>query len=203
LKTVVKKLYEAMFLVDSAEAAADWDASLATIKKILERAKAKIVSIRKWDECKLAYEINGKTRGTYILCYFKADGKKIRDIERDVQLSERIMRVLILSAEAREKEDIEKDTPAEQAEKYKQKAAQAAAERAEAKQVSAQRAEEAKEPEPARLRLAPPRRAAVDASESEQPETKDFEPADEQREQKADRRQRTEDGEQRTEKSDI
>ena len=167
----------------------------------MERAKAKIVSIRKWDECKLAYEINGKTRGTYILCYFRADGKKIQDIERDVQLSEQIMRVLILSAEAREKEDIEKDTPAERAEKYrreaspsgKQKAAQAAAERAEAKQVSAQLAEEAKEPEP----------AAVDASESEQPETKDFEPADEQSEQKADRRQRTEDRGQKTEKSDI
>ena len=143
MKTVAKKLYEAMFLVDSGQAAADWDASLATIKKILERAKAKIVSIRKWDECKLAYEINGKTRGTYILCYFRADGKKIRDIERDVQLSERIMRVLILSAEAREKEDIEKDTPAEQAEKYRREAspsgkqkANLAAKKAEAKQLS-------------------------------------------------------------------
>jgi small subunit ribosomal protein S6 len=108
LKTVVKrqktrderqKTYEAMFLVDSAEATADWEGITAAIKNILEKAGAEIVSIRKWDERKLAYEVNGHTRGTYILCYFKAEGEKLRDIERDVQLSERIMRVLILRAE--------------------------------------------------------------------------------------------------------
>ena len=108
LETAVKRLYEAMFLVDSAQAS-DWDAVVKTIKTILQRADAEIVSIRNWAERKLAYEINGKTRGTYILCYFRADGDRIRDIERDVQLSERIMRVLILSPETREKQDIESD----------------------------------------------------------------------------------------------
>lgn len=101
------KLYEAMFLVDSAEATTDWDGVTATIKNILEKAGAEIVSIRKWDDRKLAYEINGKGKGTYILCYFRAAGSKLRDIERDIQLSERIMRVLILCAEHRQAEDVE------------------------------------------------------------------------------------------------
>jgi small subunit ribosomal protein S6 len=101
------KLYEAMFLVDSAEATTDWDGVTATIKNILEKAGAEIVSIRKWDDRKLAYEINGKGKGTYILCYFRAAGSKLRDIERDIQLSDRIMRVLILCAEDRDAEDIE------------------------------------------------------------------------------------------------
>ncbi len=147
METVVRKLYEAMFLVDSAQAQ-NWDAIITTITTILEKAEAEIVSTKKWDDRKLAYEINGKTRGTYVLCYFRADGERIRDIERDVQLSERIMRVLILSPETREKQDIEsdlisqkdgemgtqKDTPAMQVEKEKQKAAQKAAEKAEVKQ---------------------------------------------------------------------
>jgi small subunit ribosomal protein S6 len=93
------KLYEAMFLVDSDEAAADWDGVNTTIKNILKKAGAEIVSITKWDDRKLAYEIKGKSKGTYILCYFRAEGGRLRDIERDVQLSERIMRVLILCAE--------------------------------------------------------------------------------------------------------
>lgn len=101
MKAVVKRLYEAMFLVDSA-AEADWDKINAIIKKILEKAGAEIVSMEKWDERRLAYEINGKNRGTYILCYFHADGQKIRQIERDAQLSESIMRVLILGTEGRE-----------------------------------------------------------------------------------------------------
>jgi len=101
LKAVVKRLYEAMFLVDSVTQA-DWDKINEIIKKILEKAGAEIVSMEKWDERRLAYEIGGKNRGTYILCYFHADGQKIRQIERDAQLSESIMRVLILGTEGRE-----------------------------------------------------------------------------------------------------
>jgi small subunit ribosomal protein S6 len=97
-----------MFLVDSA-AEADWDSISTATRKILEKAGAEIVSIKKWDERRLAYEINGKNRGTYILCYFHADGQKIRQIERDAQLSELILRVLILGTEGRSKEDIERD----------------------------------------------------------------------------------------------
>jgi len=123
LKTVAKKLYEAMFLVDSAQAGSDWDAVLATIKSILQRAEAEIVELRKWADRRLAYEIDHKTKGTYILCYFRADGKRIGDIERDVQLSERIMRVLILNAEKQTLEGVEKGTSVMPAEKQKAEAA--------------------------------------------------------------------------------
>jgi len=123
LETVAKKLYEAMFLVDSALAGADWDGVLATIKSILQRAEAEVVSLRKWADKRLAYEIDHKTKGTYILCYFRADGKRIGDIERDVQLSERIMRVLILNAEKQTLEGVEKDTSVMPAEKQKAEAA--------------------------------------------------------------------------------
>ena len=123
MESITKNLYEAMFLVDSAEATSDWDGINTVIRTILEKAEAEIVSMRKWDERRLAYEVNGKSKGTYILCYFKADGGRIREIERNVQLSERIMRVLILSTEGREQECLEsepqKDTAAE-AEEHKQ-----------------------------------------------------------------------------------
>ena len=122
MKTVAKKkMYEGMFLVDSAEAGANWDGVIAAIRRILEKAEVEIVSIRKWDDRKLAYEIKGKARGTYILCYFRADGQRNQDIEKAVQLSEKIIRVLILSAEQMTAEDIEKDTPAIRAEKEKDK----------------------------------------------------------------------------------
>ena len=121
MKTVVKRLYEAMFLVDplgsktaasngvDSVAEADCDSISTATRKILEKAGAEIVSMKKWDERRLAYEINGKNRGTYILCFFHADGQKIRQIERDAQLSELILRVLILGTEGRDKEGIEKD----------------------------------------------------------------------------------------------
>jgi len=108
LKTATTKLYEAMFLVDSALAGSDWDGVLQTIKNILQKAQVEILWLQKWGERKLAYQINHKARGTYIICYFRSDGSRIHDIERDVRLSERIMRVLILKADKHMAEHIER-----------------------------------------------------------------------------------------------
>ena len=69
---------------------------LRAIRKILSRNHTEVVSLRKWDERKLAYDIQGKGRGTYVLCHFNADGDGVAGIEKDVQMSEQIMRVLIL-----------------------------------------------------------------------------------------------------------
>ena len=143
METVTKRLYEAMFLVDSAEAAADWEGINEVIKNILERVEAEIVSIKKWDECKLAYAINHKGRGTYLLCYFKSEAEKIAEIEREVQLTERIMRVLILNAEHMTQEDLEKDTPVMRAESRVKEA-----EEREAAAREAEAAAKALEPEP-------------------------------------------------------
>jgi ribosomal protein S6 len=98
-----------MFLVDSALAAADWDGTLALVDNILKRADAEIVVMRKWDERRLAYDIEHKSRGTYILAYFKADTQRVNGIEKDVQLNEKIMRVLILTTEGRPQDVIDRD----------------------------------------------------------------------------------------------
>ena len=96
---------------------------MAAIKRILDRADAEIVSIRKWDDRRLAYEIQHVGRGTYILVYFRAEGQYIQGIEKAVQLSEKILRVLILNAEHMTEEDMAKDTPAIKAEKEEKKPA--------------------------------------------------------------------------------
>ncbi len=117
MKTIEKKLYEGMFLVDSLEATSDWDGITGLIKNMIQRADGDIVTLKKWDDRRLMYPINGKERGTYILCYFKAPGPRITEVEKDVQLSERIMRALILSAEAMSEADINRETPLEVAER--------------------------------------------------------------------------------------
>jgi small subunit ribosomal protein S6 len=112
LKTVVAKLYEGMFLVDSAIAASDFEGVNNTIRGILEKAGAEIISMKKWDERRLAYDIKGKSRGTYILVFFRVDGTKVGEIERAVQLSEQLLRVLILNAESMGEDHMDKETPA-------------------------------------------------------------------------------------------
>lgn len=98
--------------MDSGRAASDWEGINSTIDKILTKNGAEVVSLNKWDERKLAYEIKGKARGTYLLTYFNSDPTWIAAMERDVQLSEDIMRVMILRTDRMSTEDIEKETPA-------------------------------------------------------------------------------------------
>ena len=163
----MKKLYEAMFLVDSAQAASDWDGITGAIETILKRAEAEIVSMKKWDERRLAYDIQKKSRGTYILCYFRADGQKISAIERDVKLTERIMRVLILSAETRSQEDVDKATPAEQVENRRRQALKEAAERDRAAEQAAKQKTEEQSPGEPQEQKAPETSEKIEDNEKE------------------------------------
>ena len=115
METGVKKLYEVMFLIDSAEAAKDWDGIIELVTKMLNKIDAQILSLKKWDERPLAYSIKRCGRGTYILAYFRADGRKITELERDVLLSERVMRALILRVDHLTEEDIAKQAAAAKA----------------------------------------------------------------------------------------
>ena len=108
-----KNLYEGMFLVDSAVASASWDDVVATIQQVLDRAEAEVVSLKKWDERRLAFDVKGRKRGTYILTYFKAPGDGIGRLERDVQLNELLLRVLVLRADRIPEDIINAPTPLE------------------------------------------------------------------------------------------
>jgi len=132
LETATKRLYEGLFLIDSARAASDWDGTIGAIEKVLSRADAEVVTLNKWDERRLAYDVKGKSRGTYILVYFNCDPLKVSAIERDVQLSEDILRVMILTTERMSQEDIERETPLGKVERLEAEALKKASEQAEA-----------------------------------------------------------------------
>ncbi len=144
MKTVTSKLYEGMFLVDSALAASDWQGVNEAIKAILDRVGAEVVSMKKWDERKLAYDIKTTTRGTYILVFFRVEGPRIAEIERMAKLSEQIIRVMILCEENFDVETVNDDTPAVAAEKRAARAAEKA-EQAEAEVTAEENIEPAAE----------------------------------------------------------
>ncbi len=90
--------YEGMFLFDSA-VVHDFAAMEAEVRRLLERIGGELIFCRKFDERKLAYEINHRKRGTYVLTHFMAEPAKIADLERDARLSEMILRLLVLRTE--------------------------------------------------------------------------------------------------------
>ena len=95
---MTSRQYEGMFLFDSGFAA-DMSKPESEIKRILDRAGAEVVFCRKWDERRLAYDVGKCRRGTYVLTYFNCPSDGITGIERDAQLSENVLRMLVLRAD--------------------------------------------------------------------------------------------------------
>jgi small subunit ribosomal protein S6 len=92
------KRYEGMFLFDNTNVH-QWSEIEAEVRRLCDRIQANLHVCVKFDERKLAYEIKGRKRGTYVLTYFEAEPNRVADLERDVRLSELILRTLVLRAD--------------------------------------------------------------------------------------------------------
>jgi len=90
------RTYETTILIPVAAARADYDAAVAAARGIYETEGAEFIELEKWEERRLAYPIEGETSAVYLVGYFKAPGEAIARIERRVQLSDAILRHLII-----------------------------------------------------------------------------------------------------------
>lgn len=95
---VEMKMYEGLFLL-SQSVAGDLNVATDHLKQIFERSQCEVIVLRKWDERRLAYPIKGQKRGVYFLAYFNAPPRQIANLERDVNLSEHLLRCMILKAD--------------------------------------------------------------------------------------------------------
>ena len=93
------KLYEGLFLFDANLAAKDWPGLEKHVGDLLQKNEANLVYSERWPDRKLAYEVKGCRKGTYFLTYFNAPGPAITTLYRDVQLSERVLRLMVLQNE--------------------------------------------------------------------------------------------------------
>jgi small subunit ribosomal protein S6 len=117
-------VYEGLFLFPQAQAG-NLQAAIDHLTDILGRAKAEVIALRKWDERRLAFEIKGNKRGVYFLVYFRSPGTALAGIERACNLSEQLLRSMIIRADHMTQEQMEAaDGTAELADEIKLRAAE-------------------------------------------------------------------------------
>jgi ribosomal protein S6 len=104
-----------MFLLDTA-AVRDWAGIEEELRRLCGRIGANLLVAVKYDERKLAYEIKKRKRGTYVLAYFEADPEKLSEMERDIRLSEVVLRALLIRKDQLSEEELTRlrSLPAEQ-----------------------------------------------------------------------------------------
>ncbi|MCE2967782.1 MAG: 30S ribosomal protein S6 [Phycisphaerales bacterium] len=87
--------YEAMLLFGQS-AATDLKGAVEHVKEVLTKNGAEIIALKKWADRPLAYPIAKQKRGIYLLTYFSATTDKLGAIERAFNLSETVLRQLII-----------------------------------------------------------------------------------------------------------
>ncbi len=93
------RLYEGMFIISDTVASADWDATVTHVESLLKNRGAEIIRSEKWEERKFAYKLKGHKRGTYLLVYFNTAQDSISLIKRDFELSDEVLRTLIVKTD--------------------------------------------------------------------------------------------------------
>ena len=96
-----QNVYEGLFILDSNKYASDPSGCAAEVAKIVESNDGELLASRLWEDRRLAYPIDGHKKGAYWLTYIRVDGKQVPAIERSAQLSEIVIRSLVIKLDPR------------------------------------------------------------------------------------------------------
>lgn len=94
-------VYEGMFILDPTKYSRDPAASAQQVADIITQNGGTILAARLWDERKLAYPIKGHKKGVYWLTYFRMDGDHLVPLERQCEITDDIIRKLVLKIDPR------------------------------------------------------------------------------------------------------
>lgn len=94
-------VYEGMFILDSNRFGRDHETVSGQIPAMIQKLGGEMLVSRLWEERRLAYPIKGHRKGTYWLTYFRLDGSRLAELERQCQITDDILRVLFLKIDPR------------------------------------------------------------------------------------------------------
>ena len=90
--------YESLFIVDVTKGETETEATVNKFMSVIE-ANAEVIDVAKWGKRRLAYAINDKPEGYYVVVTFKAEPAFPGELDRLFNIDETIMRSMIIKLE--------------------------------------------------------------------------------------------------------
>lgn len=88
--------YEIMFILSTQITEEEKKANVEKVEAVLTAAGATELKTEIWGDRKLAYPIKKKENGYYVLTKFAIDGTKLVDVETKLNISEFLLKYLIV-----------------------------------------------------------------------------------------------------------
>lgn len=91
--------YEMLYILSCEISDEAKDAIIAKFENVVTAGGGSVTSVDKWGVKKLVYPINYKTEGYYVLVNYTAEASVPKEIERNLQISDSILRYLTVKVE--------------------------------------------------------------------------------------------------------
>ena len=91
--------YEVMYVIDANLEDSTRTELINYFSGIVEKNGGSIDRIDEWGKRRLAYAINYKTEGYYVLMYMQAPSELPRELERNFQINDNVLRYLVIRYE--------------------------------------------------------------------------------------------------------
>ena len=89
------KTYEMIYVLDTAVSEEGKEAFGKKLEDVITSKGGTVVSVDKWGVKKLAYPINYKNDGAFVLLTFEADGAVVKELDRVAGLTTDVLRRMI------------------------------------------------------------------------------------------------------------
>ena len=88
--------YELLFVIDNSAADEAKEAIIAKMSQLVTDNGGSVEKVDKWGAKKLAYPINFKEDGYYVLMNFECEPALIAEMERQLRINDQVMRHIVV-----------------------------------------------------------------------------------------------------------
>ena len=91
------KKYEVMYIIRPSVEEEAKKAIIAEINEIFTNNASKVAEVKEWGLRELAYEIDGETKGYYVLVNVEATPEAVKEFERVANIKETVIRHIVVA----------------------------------------------------------------------------------------------------------
>ncbi len=91
--------YEALYIIEAGLSEEETAALVEKFSKVVTDNGGEVENVNEWGKRRLAYAIDYKTEGYYVLMDFKSNPEFPAELERNFRINEKIMRFMVIRKE--------------------------------------------------------------------------------------------------------
>ncbi len=110
------KKYETIFILDANLEEEQAQTTLEKVKGIITQTNGEILKVEDWGKRKLAYEVEKKDKGHYILIHFSGSPALLSELERNFRVMDAVIKFQTVRLDERRAPTAESPVPEEPAE---------------------------------------------------------------------------------------